>query len=378
LSSEHGSDVPSPPRVTGDGPGSNLTLPSDRTVRIAIVIIALLAVLAALAVSRLFAVPVILAFLLALVFSGPCRWLRRRGVPEPVTAAAIVVGLVVSLGFATALLAIPVSGWVQDAPRMARQVELKLRDISGIAKAVAEAEEKIADATAAAADDGDTPVEVVIEERGPLATVALGAPLIVAQTAFILILMFSILSSGSLFHERLVQALPNLSDKKRVLKIAYDVEREVSRYLLAITAINAALGVTIGLSLAALGMPNPLAFGLFAFAANFVPFLGAIVGIALSFAVALISLPTFLDAVIVAAVYFALTSLEGQVVTPWLVGRHLRLNTVVILVAVAFWAWLWSVMGMIMAVPLLVTFKVLCRHVDGLRPIGEFLSGRDT
>ena len=61
--------------------------------------------------------------------------------------------------------------------------------------------------------------------------------------------------------------------------------------------------------------------------------------------------------------------------TPWLVGRRLRLNTVVILIAVAFWAWLWSIMGMIMAVPLLVCLRVFCKHIEPLRPFGEVLAG---
>ena len=88
--------------------------------------------------------------------------------------------------------------------------------------------------------------------------------------------------------------------------------------------------------MALVGMPNPLAFGLLAFALNFVPFLGAIAGAAISFAVTLVALPTAYDAFIVAAVYFSLTAIEGQFVTPWFVGRRLRLNIVVIPITVAF------------------------------------------
>ncbi|APX13658.1 hypothetical protein BWR18_03185 [Tateyamaria omphalii] len=340
-------------------------------------VLAVLAVLAALSFASVFVVPVILAILLALVFSGPCRWLRRRGIPQPVSAAAIVLSLLSGVAFFAAALAIPVAGWIEDAPRMAQEVEWKLRNLSGMAAAVVEAEEQItkAAATAAAADEGNGPLEVVVEERGPLTEVALGAPLIVAQTVFVLILTFFILASGSLFHERLVSVMPNFSDKRRAISIAYDVEREVSRYLLHITLINAGLGIAVGIALGALGMPNPLAFGLLAFVMNFVPFVGALVGLVLSFAVALVNLPSLFDAFVVAGVYFTLTSIEGQVVTPWLVGRKLRLNTVVILIAVAFWAWLWSIMGMIMAVPLLVTMSVLCKHIDALKPLGEFLAG---
>lgn len=259
---------------------------------------------------------------------------------------------------------------------MALEVERKLKDISGVAAAVAEADRRIEEAAAGAASSKDQPVEVVIDDSsGPLTTVAVGAPLIVAQTVFVIILMFFILASGSLFYERLVNVMPSFADKKRAIQIAYDVEQEVSRYLLAITCVNAGLGLAVGISLAMLRMPNPLAFGLLAFVLNFVPFVGAIIGVVVSFGVALITLPTLSDALIVAVAYFALTAVEGQFITPWLVGRHLSLNTVVILISVAFWAWLWSVMGMIMAVPLLVTFRVLCSHIDTLKPFGEFLSG---
>ncbi|KIC50945.1 AI-2E family transporter [Tateyamaria sp. ANG-S1] len=339
------------------------------------ILLACLALLTALSVASVFVVPVILSILLALVFSGPCRWLKRRRIPEPLSAAAIVLSLLSAVGFFAAALAIPAAGWIEDAPRMAQEVEWKLRNLSGVAAAVVEAEEQITEAAAAAADQTNAPLEVVVEQRGPLTEVALGAPLIVAQTVFVLILTFFILASGSLFYERLVAVMPNFADKRRAISIAYDVEREVSRYLLHITLINAGLGVAVGLALGALGMPNPMAFGLLAFAMNFVPFVGAMVGVVLSFAVALMNLPSLFDAAVVAGVYFLLTSIEGQVVTPWLVGRKLRLNTVVILIAVAFWAWLWSIMGMIMAVPLLVTMSVLCKHIDALRPLGEFLSG---
>ncbi len=351
----------------------------DKPVRAAVIVLAVLAVLTALSVASVFVVPVILSILLALVFSGPCRWLKRRGIPQPVSAAAIVLSLLSGVAFFAAALAIPVAGWIEDAPRMAQEVEWKLRNLSGMAAAVVEAEEQITEAAATAAaadaDAGGGPLEVVVEERGPLTEVALGAPLIVAQTVFVLILTFFILASGSLFHERLVAVMPSFSDKRRAINIAYDVEREVSRYLLHITLINAGLGIAVGMALGALGMPNPMAFGLLAFVMNFVPFVGALVGLVLSFAVALVNLPSLFDAFVVAGVYFMLTSIEGQVITPWMVGRKLRLNTVVILIAVAFWAWLWSIMGMIMAVPLLVTMSVLCKHIDALKPMGQFLAG---
>lgn len=365
--------------MVDDAPQASETVIDRRSaVDWAIIFLAGLAFLTALAVARVFLVPVILALLLALVFSPLCRWMWRRGIPEALSAAVIVLLLLVGILATTTTLAVPVSTWIQDAPQIAREVEWKLRSITGIAEAMMEASEKVEEATQPKNEDGSEPVEVVLQERGPLSVIAFNAPLIAGQTVFVLILLYFVLASGDLFYERLVRVMPTFADKRRAIAIARDIERDVSRYLLSITAINAGLGVCVGIAMALLGMPNPLLFGLLAFALNFVPFLGALIGTALTFTVALVSLPTAFDAFLVAATFWGLTAIEGQFVTPMLVGRKLQLNTVVILVAVAFWAWLWSIMGMLMAVPLLVSFRVLCRHVPQLRPVEQFLSARET
>ena len=74
--------------------------------------------------------------------------------------------------------------------------------------------------------------------------------------------------------------------------------------------------------------------------------------------------------------YVLINSIEGQLVTPYFVGRSLRLNTVVVFLAVSFWAWLWSIVGMVVALPLLVAIKTICDHVDGLGNVSTFLSER--
>ncbi|MBV7379985.1 AI-2E family transporter [Maritimibacter dapengensis] len=336
--------------------------------------LALLALITALALAREFLVPVLMAFLLALVFSPMCRWLRRRGIPEPVSATVIVAALIGGLAAAITAFAMPISDWVQHAPDHMREIEEKLQSWSGVAEAVSDAGKEIENAAdAASGSEGAT--EVVVREGGPMSRIAFEAPLVAAQTALVLIVLFFVLASGNLFYERLVRVMPTFADKRRALTIVYDVEREVSRYLLSITIINAGLGVAVAIALSLLGMPSPLIFGLLAFALNYVPFIGALVGAALVFSVGLVSQDTSFDAILAALTYWGLTAIEGQFITPMLVGKHLRLNTVVIIISVAFWAWLWSVMGMLMAVPLLVTFRVFCKHVPQLWAIEEFLSG---
>ena len=114
-----------------------------------------------------------------------------------------------------------------------------------------------------------------------------------------------------------------------------------------------------------------------AFALNYLPYLGAMAGCAAVAGVSLITYDTVGAALLPPLAYFILTSVEGQMVTPVLVGRHLSLNAAAVFIAVIFWAWLWGIFGALMAVPFLVTLKVFCDHIPALAFIGRFLSGED-
>jgi predicted PurR-regulated permease PerM len=140
--------------------------------------------------------------------------------------------------------------------------------------------------------------------------------------------------------------------------------------------INAGLGLAIGTAMWLLGMPNPVLFGTMGFAFNYVPYVGSLTGVALTAIVGLITFDEIGLALISTATYFALTSVEGQLITPYFVGRRLEMNTVVIFLSVALWAWLWSVIGMLIAVPLLVAIRAFCEHIPQLEPLGDFLSAR--
>jgi predicted PurR-regulated permease PerM len=179
-----------------------------------------------------------------------------------------------------------------------------------------------------------------------------------------------------LFYEKIVQSFASLSEKKRALRIVYDVEREISRYLLTVALINGGLGVAVGLGLWAIGLPNPFLWGAAAALLNFLPYGGALATILFVAAIALVSFDSLSYAVLAPGWVILCGIVEGQVVTPLIVGRRLEVNAVAIFIAVAFWSWLWGIVGALIAVPLLVVIKVFCDHFDGLRHVGNFLSAQ--
>jgi predicted PurR-regulated permease PerM len=343
----------------------------DRMTRRLVLGIFIILLIGFLYMASAFVLPVALAFLFALILGPLARWLRRRGVPGVAAAAGLVVILFVTLAVGTYLLSGPIASFISDAPRITGEVRAKLSVLQRPMEAITRASSQF-DKLIRPVDDA-TAERVVVEAPSQLGSIATGAGETATEFLFFLVLLLFLLASGDLFSEKLIKVLPTLSDKKRVLRIAREIEHEVSRYLVTVTIINLGLGVVVAAAFWALGMPSPILWGLVAAVLNYLPFLGALIGIVASSAIAVVAFDSLSYAAVVPVVYILIHVLEGEIVTPTIVGRRLELNSVVILISIAFWGWLWGVVGALIAVPLLVTVKVFADHVDGLQGIGEFL-----
>lgn len=363
-----------PTEVPAQEPAIVRVLVVDRTLKGFLIAACLILLTAAIFLGRDFLMPVSLAFLLALVLSPVVRVLARRSIPEPLTALLVVLCVLAAIGGGSYSLSGPVTQWIDDAPRIGRELGAKIAVIRRPMDAVADASRQVEEMTT---ESDPTVQRVVLNEPGLLSRAATGVPNMLAQTGLTLVLLLFLLASGDMFYEKLVKSLPTLSDKKRGLRIARTIEREVSRYLFTITLINFTLGAAIAAGMFAIGMPNPVLWGVTAALLNFIPYVGALIGMTLVAAVALVSFDTVGAALLAPLIYLACNLIEGQIVTPMVVGRRLEMNPVAIFLAIAFWGWLWGIPGALIAVPLLVTAKVFADHVEGLGPLGEFLGARD-
>lgn len=348
------------------------TEPLPASVTVSIHLCALVLVTAALYFARDFFLPVVLAFLFALTLIPIVRSLARRGVPSGLTAAALVLALAIGLGAAGYFLSGPVAKWIDQAPNMGRQIETKLRSLRGSVEAVAKATKQVDDLSKTTADPGVQ--EVVLKEKGFLssATSTLWSGVTITGVALILVLF--LLASGDMLYEKIIRVLPTLSDKKKALRIVHDIEASISRYLLTVALINVTLGTAIGLLLWWIGMPNPFLWGIGAAILNFLPYLGAFTGIVLTALVAFVTFDSLAHAALAPLLYLACATVEGQILTPLIMGRRLELNTVAVFIGVAFWGWVWGLVGIFMAVPILVILKTFCEHFPRLTAFGEFLS----
>jgi predicted PurR-regulated permease PerM len=133
------------------------------------------------------------------------------------------------------------------------------------------------------------------------------------------------------------------------------------------------MGLFIGLGLYLIGMPNSLLWGVMAGFLVFLPYIGPLMGISIVTVVAFLTFASIGRILLVPAIYIVLEIIQGQIVTPMVLGLRFTLNPVVIFIWLIFWGWMWGIVGAMLAFPMLTIFKILCDHVQPLTPIGEFL-----
>lgn len=330
----------------------------------------------AIAAGRDFLMPVTMAMLLFFVFTPLRRFAERRGIPDAATAAGITLSILLAVGVIAYAASGPLSRAMTNMPIISAQLEQKFDSVRDSLADLRDAAQRIDDAQSADPGPEERPaIRIQQEGQTTLGTVMQMAPLLVGQVLFTLILLFFLIASGDLLYLKIVQSFDRMRDKRGAYLALRQIEDSLGNYLGAITIINAGLGLAVGLAMWAWGMPGALLFGIGAFLLNFIPYLGAITGVVISGIVALVVMPGLFWPAMVAATYLGLTSLEGQIITPYFVSRRLQMNTVVVFLGVALWAWLWSVIGMIIAVPVLVVIRVLAEHIPGWEKFGNFLAG---
>ena len=325
--------------------------------------------------ARSLLLPIILALLLSLILYPAVRALKRVHIPEPLGAAIIVGALTAALGLGLYQFFEPATDWIGKMPKIAEQVERKLWSVRKSMEEVSKAAEKVEALTTV---EGRTkrPQQVVSGQPSLVSRIWGTTQSVVLSAGATLVLLFFILASGDMFLRKLVRVLPTLTDKKTAVQVARTIQSAIARYLFTITCINLGLGVLTAAAMHLLGMPNALLWGVLVFLLNYVPYVGPALSGTVLTVVAFLTFDDLTDVLMVPLVYFTLEIIEGQFVTPLLTGRSLTLNPVMIFLSMLLWGWLWGAIGALMAVPILMTFKIFCDHIASLSAVGEFVSGK--
>ena len=332
----------------------------------------LLSTLYTLYFARDFLLPVVLAFVLSFLLAPAVRSLIRLRIPGAIGAAIIIAGLLSSGIYGAYLLSDPARQWLQKAPTSFNTIRKKLRGFIEPVEKARQTTQQIEQITALGKKENNVPT-VEIKKPGLDEFVFASTQNFLIGCGLTVVLLYFLLAAEDLFLLKLVKVLPSLDDKKRAVEICRQIERDVSTYLWTMTLVNMGLGIVVGLSMYFLEMPNPALWGVLAAFVNYIPYLGALTGI---ISVGLASALTFDDPVkiiLAPSLYFLAAIIEGNFITPIVLGRSLALNPVVIFIWLIFWGWVWGIVGAILAVPLLAIVKIICHHFKPLYALGEFL-----
>jgi predicted PurR-regulated permease PerM len=364
-----------PPAAEADLPqqvdGAASALPWLRNGSRALIGLFWLAALGAVFFARSLLMPVVLAVLFTLLLAPLVTLLKKWRIHEAIGAGVVVTLLVAGVGAGLYFLTNPALDWLDRSPRALREVEVKLLKLQRPVEEVREATERLE----AMASGSENPKVRSVVLKGP----GLGSVLFTGTQYFVIgavstvVLLYFLLASSDGFLRKVVRLMPTLRDKIRAIGVARQIQQDIGRYFLTLSAINIGLGVATAFAMYLLGMPNPALWGVMAGLLNFIPYLGPTLSLCALALAALINFDSIATAWIVPASFLAITVIEGQFIQPMFAGRMLSLNPVAVFVSFLFWGWLWGIAGMLIAVPMLIIVKVVCSHVEPWEPIGSFL-----
>ncbi len=356
-----------------------------------ILVLSVLAVVFTLYLGKEIILPVVLAVVLKLLLAPVMRFLCGRcRLPKALVAACLILGVfgaVAGVGFTVSR---PAVGWIKKVPESLPVIKERLSILHGpldfLQNGLKELQDAVVEAKAAEAEAQAVPADPAPRkgERGMpgvsldmfsgiAGSVANGTASIVSRFVTTMIVLFFLLMSGDRLLAGFVDALRCEEDRHRARTIAMKIERNITGYLMTITAMNAGVGAATGVAMWACGLGTPLLWGAMAFALNYVPILGPLLMTVILFAAGVLTLAWPLPALLPAAIYFVIHLVEGETVTPMLLAQRFTLNPVIVIVALFFWHGLWGIPGALLAVPLLAMFKILCDHVDALKPVGKVI-----
>jgi predicted PurR-regulated permease PerM len=185
-----------------------------------------------------------------------------------------------------------------------------------------------------------------------------------ASARLVLVLVIFMLLNQSDLRNRLIR-LASCS-QLTTTKALDEAGERISRYLLMQSIINGSFGVAVGLGLFLIGVPYALLWGFLAAVLRFVPYVGPAVSAILPSALSLAVFDGWVQPVLVIGLILLLELASNLIMEPWLYGQSAGVSEVALLVAIAFWTWLWGPVGLLLATPLTVCLSVLSRYIPPL------------
>ncbi len=341
-----------------------------------------LALLYTLYFARSLLIPLVVALFVAALLGPLVNLLKRFHIPRSVSALVLLTCIGGPIGLLGVALAEPAQTWfgrLQEVGiEMSQQLDQFTEKLSPERKAEAEPKKESGFSLFGWFDGEKKQPPPPAKESGAvttglmqggvqLAISALGAtPILLVQFLTFLVLVLFLLIFGTSLYQNAIEIFPRVRDKRTARLVVGRVQRELSRYIITVSLINAGLGLATGTALSLLGVQDAPLWGALVGMFNFAPYVGPLVSAFILTIAGVVQYGLEPGALMPAGVYLAINMVEAQFVTPMVLGRHMRLNPLILVIWILAWGWLWGAAGVLLAVPLLVSLKLAARQLGVL------------
>jgi len=336
-----------------------------------------LALLYTLYFAKTLLVPIVVALLLTLLLIPAVNFFHRYHIPRALSALVLLCSMAVPFTVLGMELAEPIQKWAQRLPELSATFTQQIDSMTSTWNVSPEEEQE--DPSRAffsrlfGGDDDDE--EMVDENNAVTERITQGGveimvymlaatPIFLAQLVTCLTLTIFLLVFGARLFDSAIVYLPQVTNKSGAHGLIDTIEIELSRYILTVSVINSLLGLSTAIAFWLIGVEDALLWGVLVGLLNFAPYVGMFIGLSLLALAGLAQYGFVLFAMVPALVYFVINGIEAQFVTPTILGKHMRLNPLVLMIWLIIWAWLWGVVGVLLAVPLLVCIKLAASQLN--------------
>ncbi|WP_128563864.1 AI-2E family transporter [Methylobacterium crusticola] len=339
--------------------------------------------------------PITLAVLLSFVLAPAVRALQRRRLPRSLAVLVVVLLAFGALGGLGTLIANEAAQLAADMPRYAVTMREKIGALRARAGGGATLERLFATvqdlsqdlrppeapksrATLETGAERPVPVEIREPKAGIASTLgSILAPVLHPLATVGLILLFTLffLAQREDLRNRAIR-LAGSGDLRATTAAIDDAVSRLSRFFLAQAGLNLAFGVVIAVGLWLIGVPSPVLWGMLAAILRFVPYFGAVIGMAFPLLMAMAVDPGWSMLIATIVLFAVVEPVAGHVIEPLLYGHSTGLSPVAVILAATVWTFLWGPVGLILATPLTVCLVVLGRHVERLAFLDVMLGDR--
>lgn len=359
------SDLKKPPIVRLP-PRSNFDIVLSRAVQVSIIVVGLVAGIFALHAGQFVLAPVSLAIVVGLMLGPIASRLEDHGMPSWASAAIVILLFIMAICALAAALVGPLAFWAGELPRIWEQLREQMAELREPLELLRGFQEQIRSVT------GESGLTVAVEESSTVQTLAMFAPALLAQILLFVASLYFFVATRDGIRAAVLRICVDRRLRWRTAHIFRDVELLVSTYLLSITAVNIGLAIAVGFALWVAGVPSAALWGVLAGLLNFIVYIGPAIMTTILFVVGLGTYDTFSGIMMPLAIYLTMNLIEAQFVTPMVVGRTLTLNPFVVLLALAFWIWLWGAVGGFVAIPAVLVVLAIARNIlPGVNGQGE-------